>query len=80
MENSMKVIEVTILPDGRMDTINAAAYLGCSPKTLAMMRCSGTGPAYVKPGRVFYFQEELDEWVRKNHGRSTPETLLTQEG
>ena len=61
-----------ILPDGRLDTRNAARYLGCSPKTLAHMRCSGKGPSYLKPGRVFYFRHDLDEWLA-GHGlrRST---------
>ena len=58
-----KSIEVEIFPDGRMDTANAARYLGISPKTLAMSRCQGTGPKYIKRGRIFYFKEDLDEWL-----------------
>src|SRR5271167_4491089 len=53
----------TMLPDGRMDTANAARYLGCSTKTLAHWRCSGTGPRFTKPGRVFYAQSDLDAWI-----------------
>ena len=60
-------IEVVILPDGRLDAKNTAAYLGLSVKTLAMFRCEGRGPAFVKRGRVFYFKEDLDEWL--NDGR-----------
>jgi hypothetical protein len=67
-------ITLQILPDGRMDTTNAARYLGCSPKTLAHMRCSGKGPSYLKPGRVFYFQHDLDEWLA-GHGRRRSTTL-----
>lgn len=50
-------------PDGRMDVKNAARYIGLAPKTLAMMRSSGTGPKFVKRGRVFYFRTDIDEWM-----------------
>jgi len=63
--------EFYIFPDGRLDAKNAAAYLGLSAKTLAMHRCAGTGPEFVKRGRVFYFKEALDEWVRKGKRQST---------
>ncbi len=55
--------QVQMLHDGRMDTENAALYLGLKPKTLAMMRCSGSGPRFIKKGRVFYYQEDLDGWL-----------------
>jgi len=58
-----KVIEVVIFPDGRLDTPNAAEYIGLSPKTLAMMRCQGTGPKFIKRGRIFYFKDDLDSWI-----------------
>ena len=60
-------IEVTIFPDGRMDTRNAANYVGLSEKTLAMMRCAGSGPKFVKLELIFYFREDIDEWI--NAGR-----------
>jgi len=56
--------EVIVLPDGRMDTRNASIYIGLSEKTMAMMRCEGKGPEYVKLGKVFYFQEILDKWIQ----------------
>lgn len=56
-------VTVQVLPDGRMDTRNSSAYVGLSPKTLAMMRCAGTGPPYVKLGKVFYFKKDLDDWI-----------------
>lgn len=56
-------IAIPTFPDGRMTADNAAAYLGLSPKTLAMMRCRGTGPAFIKRGRIFYFREDLDLWI-----------------
>lgn len=54
---------VQILPDGRLNTKNAARYVGLSTKTLATMRCKGTGPKFVKRGRVFYFQDDLDGYI-----------------
>lgn len=59
----IKIVAVTMLPDGRMDTQNAALYVGLSQKTLAMQRTKGTGPRYIKRGKVFYYQTDLDEWL-----------------
>ena len=55
---------LTILPDGRMTRRDAAAYLGLSEKTLAMYASRKTGPKFVKPGRTFYFKDDLDAWIR----------------
>ena len=66
-----KNIEVVIFPDGRMDSTNAAEYLGLSQKTLAMMRCLGTGPKYIKRGRIFYFKDDLDGWINQAEKRSS---------
>lgn len=62
--------EIIMFPDGRMDTKNSSAYVGLSEKTLAMMRCNGTGPKFVKRGRIFYFKEDLDTWLNAG-GRLT---------
>lgn len=62
-------VEVVVLPDGRMDRKNAARYLGLQPKTLAIYASRGTGPRFVKRGRVFYFQDDLDAWIQA--GRAT---------
>lgn len=69
-----------VLPDGRMDTKTAAAYLGYSPKTLANWRPLGMGPRFVKLGRIFYFRADLDEWIAA-HGRasSTARARLSKE-
>lgn len=77
MSLSMTRTELLIFPDGRLDSKNAATYLGLSEKTLAMMRCKGTGPKYVKRGRIFYFLEDLDSWVNAA-GRFTS-TAQTQQ-
>ena len=55
---------VSILPDGRMTRRDAARYLGLSEKTLAMYASRKTGPKFVKPGRTFYFKDDLDAWIR----------------
>ena len=56
--------KVLVLPDGRMDRRNAARYLGLAEKTLAMHASRGTGPNFVKRGRVFYFKDDLDDWLQ----------------
>ncbi len=60
--------DVSVLPDGRMDRRNAAAYLGCAPKTLAQYASRGAGPKFLKRGRVWYFKEDLDAWLREGTG------------
>jgi predicted DNA-binding transcriptional regulator AlpA len=71
MDDQVKVKEVTMFPDGRLDVKNAASYTGFSEKTLAMMRCEGSGPKYIKRGRVFYFREDLDAWIQSGRVSST---------
>jgi hypothetical protein len=63
MEIEMEKVKVVVYPDGRLDTENAARFLGLSPKTLAIMRSNGSGPRFLKRGRVFYFLEDLQAWV-----------------
>lgn len=65
---SIELLKVIMFPDGRLDTTNAAIYLDLSDKTLAMMRCNGTGPIFLKRGRIFYYKEDLDSWLNA-HGR-----------
>ncbi len=60
-----------MFPDGRLDTKNASSYLGLSEKTLAMKRCDGTGPRFIKKGRIFYFKKDLDEWLESGQAMST---------
>jgi hypothetical protein len=56
-------ILISIFPDGRLDAKNAANYLGLKEKTLAIMRGHGTGPRFIKRGRIFYYKEDLDAWL-----------------
>jgi len=57
--------KVIVLPDGRMNSTNASRYLGLADKTLAMMRCDGSGPKFIKRGRIFYYKSDLDEWINE---------------
>jgi len=42
----------------------AAVYLHTSTSTLAVHRCSGTGPKYGKNGRTIrYVKQDLDIWM-----------------
>lgn len=58
-----KPVDVITFPDGRMNTRGASLYLGLSEKTLATMRCKGTGPQFIKRGKIFYFKDDLDWWL-----------------
>ena len=55
-----------LLPDGRMNTASAAAFLGLSVSTLATMRSKGTGPRFIRMGRIFYYRSDLEDWVQAN--------------
>lgn len=71
MADKMFVETVMVLPDGRMDTANAAKYLGYAPKTMAMMRSAGEGPPFVKLGRIFYYKDDVDTWIEERRVSST---------
>ena len=59
------VVRVRVLPNGNMDSNNAAKYVNRAPKTLAMWRMQGIGPDWTKcGGRVFYNKEALDAFMR----------------
>jgi predicted DNA-binding transcriptional regulator AlpA len=58
-------ISVYVYPDGRLDTKNAALYMGFKEKTLAMMRSDGKGPKFIKLGRIFYFKSDIDAWINE---------------
>ncbi len=58
-------VRVRVLPNGDMDSNNAAKYVNRAPKTLAMWRMQGIGPEWTKNGgRVFYNKEALDAFMR----------------
>jgi len=38
---------------------------GIPTKTLAQLRWQGRGPKFHKPGRVIYFFNDVEEWLKK---------------
>ncbi len=61
----VEAVRVRVLPNGNMDSNNAAKYINRAPKTLAMWRMQGIGPEWTKcGGRVFYNKEALDAFIR----------------
>ncbi|MDH4316887.1 MAG: helix-turn-helix domain-containing protein [Desulfobulbaceae bacterium] len=75
----LDMISVRMYPDGRMDAKNAALYLGLEEKTLAMKRSDGTGPHFIKRGRIFYFKEDLDAWLNECKRAKSTAQLRSQE-
>jgi hypothetical protein len=69
---------VLVLPDGRLDAKNAATYLGLSVKTLAIKRSLGRGPRFIKQGRVFYYINDLDEWLKQGTANSTAQARFAR--
>ena len=57
--------DIEMTGDGRMNTENAAKYLGYAPLTLTVWRTRGQGPAYVKQGGVSYYKDDLDAYMRQ---------------
>ena len=58
-------VRVRLLPGDRFDSNNAAKYVNRAPKTLAMWRMNGVGPAWTKVGgRIIYTKGGLDTYMR----------------
>lgn len=62
-KDSKELQSIHTYPDGRMDTQSTSIYTGYAIKTLAMMRCKGTGPKYVKHGKIFYYAGDVNDWL-----------------
>ena len=63
--NGLDRVRIRVLPDGRVTRADAARFLGCSPKTLAMYAMKAKGPPMVKiGGRAFYLIEKLQSFAR----------------
>ena len=78
MSHQIERVKVTVFPDGRLDTENAARYIGLSPKTLAMMRTVGSGPKFIKRGRIFYYLDDLEAWLTEQpRVRSTSQARIS---
>lgn len=71
--------DIRMFPDGRMDGKNAAAYLGLTQKSLAIMRSLGNGPAFFKlGGKCFYMRADLDAWIQSRRATSTADYRVKQ--
>lgn len=75
-------VGVRAYPDGRLDPVSAAVYLGLSPKTLAQMRTKGTGPEFVRVGgkKIFYRKEALDAFIENGRGVAAPQNRARRAG
>lgn len=57
-----------------LNTEDAAKRIGIAVSTLEKSRVNGTGPQYIKLGRlVRYRVSDLDEWIASRLVRSTSE-------
>lgn len=51
------------MPSKKLNTTDAATYLGIQPNTLEAWRSQGKGPRYAKLGRrVMYDLNDLENW------------------
>ena len=63
-----------------MNTRQAAAYVGLSPRTLEHLRTKGGGSAFRRLGnRVLYRSADLDAWIDSRAFNSTSEYPDNQE-
>lgn len=71
---SLRRVEVTIMPDGRMSEEDAAKYLGLSVHRLRRIRQHSKRYRHQKVGRkaprsfkrtglIWYFKDDLDAWI-----------------
>jgi hypothetical protein len=59
---------------------DAALVLRCSERTLERLRCSGTGPPYVKTTRqVLYREADLEAWLAARLTTSTSQHAINGE-
>jgi predicted DNA-binding transcriptional regulator AlpA len=62
------------MSENLFDQTQVSKLLGISPRTLERMRLAGTGPAFVKIGRlVRYRASNLEEFIAAKTVRSTSE-------
>jgi excisionase family DNA binding protein len=62
----------------KLDTAEAAEYLGLGKSTLDKLRVTGGGPAFFKVGaRVVYDSADLDAWIAQHRRSSTSQNTAT---
>jgi len=58
--------------DEKMNSREAARYLGLARATLAKMRCLGGSPTFMRLGRkIVYARADLDLWLSERRASST---------
>jgi predicted DNA-binding transcriptional regulator AlpA len=74
--NAESTMDIT--PRKKLDTVEAADYLGLGKSTLDKLRLTGGGPAFYKVGaRVVYEPADLDAWIAQHKRRSTSDDTTT---
>lgn len=69
------------VPTCYLDTAQAAAHLGLSPRTLEGYRVTGGGPPYLTYcNRIHYLPADLDAWALESRRRSTSDDGGTDNG
>lgn len=60
-----------------LDTRGAAAYIGARPNYLEKLRCTGSGPTFIKRnGLVRYDPDDLDAYLEAGKRRSTSDAQV----
>ena len=59
--------DINILPDGRMTLTEAAKYIGIKPTTLRILKHKNKGPKFIKPGRIYFYKDDIDEWLKNSN-------------
>lgn len=66
-------------PFDRLNATEAAEYLGLKPKTLAQWRSDGSGPPFLKYGRVFYLKSDLEHFLEGRKVHSTAQARIKRD-
>ena len=60
-----------------LNTRDAAAYIGARPNYLEKLRCTGSGPIFIKRnGLVRYDPDDLDAYLAAGKRRSTSDAQV----
>ena len=64
VSDQVENVRIRCLPDGRVSRSDAAAFLGCRPRTMVDWARIGRGPKPIKVGsRVFYRLTDLQQFA-----------------
>jgi hypothetical protein len=58
-------IDISILPDGRIDIKNAAKLIGVKPKSLSVILHRAGMPPHVKIlGKIYFYYDDIVKWLK----------------